>query len=59
MPRGDAHANSKLTEDAVREIRRRYKPGKYGDSSRAAREYGVSKTTMAQMLRGETWRHVR
>jgi hypothetical protein len=59
VPRGSSHARSKLTEAAVRDIRRRFQRGKYGDSARAAREYGISKTTVAQVLRGEIWRHVR
>lgn len=58
VPKGSANALAKLTEDAVRDIRSRFQRGKYGDSSRAAREFGVSKTTIAQMLRGETWTHV-
>lgn len=58
VPKGSAHKLAKLTEEQVRDIRRRFVPGKYGDSARAAREFGLSKTTVAQLLRGETWSHV-
>jgi hypothetical protein len=57
-PRGSQHTHARLTEEQVREIRARFRPGKYGDSSRAAREFGVNKTTIAGILRGEQWRHV-
>lgn len=57
MP-GSHHPNAKLSEETVRQIRAKYQRGKYGDSARAAREFGVSKTTVAQVLRGEIWRHV-
>lgn len=57
-PIGSQHKRALLTEDQVRDIRARFRRGKYGDSSRAAREFGVSKTTIAGILRGEQWRHV-
>lgn len=58
VPKGSQHRRSKLTEEQVRDIRRRFVRGKYGDSARAAREFGVAKTTIAQILRGEVWGHV-
>lgn len=55
--RGEANGCAKLTSEAVRDMRRRYRAGKYGDEARAGREYGVSKTTARRILRGEAWRH--
>jgi hypothetical protein len=63
---GKDHPNSKLTAEAVRDIRaRRAKPIKRSrwavnpDSvSSLAREYGVTNTAILQVLAGTTWRHV-
>lgn len=55
--RGEAHYNSKLTEDDVRTIRRRYKPRVYG-APRIAREFGVSNCTIYNILLGKTWNGV-
>jgi hypothetical protein len=57
--RGERHAKSKLTAEQVREIRRRYIPGKYGHGAHAlAKEYGVSKPTIQAILNGESWTHI-
>lgn len=56
LHRGQAHPFAKLTEDIVRECRRRHEAG---ESQRAlAREFGVAKPTMQHALTGLTWRHV-
>jgi helix-turn-helix, Psq domain len=53
--RGEAHGRAVLTEAKVRAIRRGY--GRV--SQRAlAREYGVSRSTIALVVRRLRWRHV-
>jgi hypothetical protein len=56
-PCGDRNPRSKLTPAQVREARARY-VGRYGEQSALAREYGVSPSTMRDVLRGAHWRHV-
>ncbi|MGX5718355.1 hypothetical protein [Arthrobacter sp. MAHUQ-56] len=56
--RGEEHPASKLTEQAVREIRAAYAPGKVGQRW-LADMYGVSQTMIARILAGKAWRHVR
>ncbi len=46
----------KLTESAVREIRRRAAGGETGTA--LAREFGVNKVTTCAIIRGKLWRHV-
>lgn len=51
-----SESNGKLTPDQVREIRQKASIGqKAGD---LAREYAVSPTTVSDLLKGRTWRHV-
>lgn len=55
-PSGERHHNAKLTEADVREIRRLFAAGA---ACRAlARRYGLSRNTMTNVVRGETWKHV-
>jgi DNA invertase Pin-like site-specific DNA recombinase len=56
LARGRALPQAKLTEAAVREIRRRSGEGR---SQRAvAAEFGVSHDTVGKILRGKRWTHV-
>jgi hypothetical protein len=48
---------SKLTNQDVRDIRECFK-GSRGEIASLARKYHVDKSTMRQVVRGETWRHV-
>lgn len=50
---GERANNVKLSEAVVREIRQRGLT-----PSEAVREFGLSKTNAARIVRGETWRHV-
>jgi hypothetical protein len=52
--RGVAHPAHKLTPEAVREIRRDYRPGwiSYRD---LAERYGVSLQLIAQVIKGQAW----
>jgi hypothetical protein len=54
--KGEVHANSKLSEQTIKEARQRYSNGEPGYL--LAREYGVSGTVMYDALYGRTWKHV-
>lgn len=56
--RGQEHPAAKLTDQAVREIRGAYVPGKVGQRW-LAEMYGVSQQTIARVLAGTAWTHVR
>ena len=55
--RGERHANAKLTEQAVREIRGLYRSHLISQKVLAA-AYGVSARAVWQILHFVTWRHV-
>ncbi len=50
---GKGFANAKLTETQVREIRRRYVPGK--NRTKLALEYGVTRQTIRNICRRSSW----
>ena len=55
-PQGEAHPKAKLTEDDVREIRRRAAAGEmYKD---LAAEFGIARSGVSEMVNRKTWRHV-
>ena len=66
-PTGEGHGNSKLTDNAVRDIRcratrvvggaHRLEPGKVAHAV-LAKEYGVSKATISMALNGVQWKHI-
>lgn len=53
---GSVHANSKLTEETVKEARARYANGERGHV--LAKDYGVSLSVMHDALSGRSWKHV-
>lgn len=57
IPRGEARGRSKLTDEIVRDIRRRYSGGAviYKD---LAIEFGVAISTVRKVICHETWTHV-
>lgn len=56
---GESHPNSILTEDQVREIRRRYIPRhRIHGASAIARDLGVCRTAIAGVVNRKRWRHV-
>lgn len=56
LQKGESHGGHKLTDNAVREIRRLRKCGyKY---SEIAIHYNVSDRTIGQICRGENWTHI-
>ncbi len=54
--RGSRHFNAKLTEDDVRLMRRLKQDG--WSLGRLTRLFGISKTTVAQIVKGKFWKHV-
>lgn len=60
VPRGSRQWNSKLTEDAVREIRAEYeaRENRYGLWAELGRRYGVTYTTIRRAATGAGWNHV-
>lgn len=54
--RGSTHPHARLTEQRVREIRRRRAAGEHG--RRLAAEFGVSEASVCDAYRGRTWGHV-
>lgn len=56
-PYGPANSQAKLSTEAVIEIRRRWKTGRYwGLIRELAKEYGVSATAISKVIRGENHR---
>ena len=57
LPRGERHGCAKLTENDVRAIRAEYAVG--GTQQRAlAGKYGISRTTVREIVNRHTWAHV-
>lgn len=54
---GEARWNAKLTEDSVRELRRRY-ANKEASQAALAREYGVHVMVVNAAINRRTWKHV-
>jgi group I intron endonuclease len=55
--RGEGNAAAILTENQVLEIRAKYKPYKYQQST-LAKEYGVSRATISGIVDGRLWKHL-
>ncbi len=53
QPKGEKHANAKLTNKQAEEIRKRYAAGEY--QVPLAKEYGVSQVVISLIVRGETY----
>jgi hypothetical protein len=56
-PVGIKHREAKLSEGAVRHIRKLYATGKY-TQTQLAEMYGVTQHTISYAVRGKSWRHV-
>jgi len=54
---GSKHFRAKLTEDIVRECRKRFAEGNVTQAD-LAREFGVTPTAMYRAIRGKKWKHV-
>jgi hypothetical protein len=58
-PLGEDHHAHRLTDEAVRQIRARYR--RYSRTANArvlAAEFGVGRRTVAEVCEGNTWRHI-
>ena len=55
--RGERNCNSKLTTEAVKEIRRAYE-AKEANQYELAKIYGVSQHSICSVVKRQTWRHV-
>lgn len=56
--RGDKHGARKLSEDAVREMRRLYALGNYTQQQLAVR-YGIDRPYATKIINHRQWKHVR
>jgi hypothetical protein len=54
---GEAHPGSKLTANAVENIRHRFQ-GRRGEKAALAREYGVSDVLIGKVIAGVAWGHL-
>jgi len=57
VPRGTANGMSKLTDDTVREIRKRLAAGEFQRS--IGRAFGIGQAVVSTIARREAWRHVK
>lgn len=55
--RGEKCGNSKLTKNQVLMIRELF-AGNFGDYSRLGREYGTSPTSIMDIIKRRTWKHI-
>lgn len=55
--KGSNNHESKLTEEQVLDIRKKYNPTKI-TYKEIAKEYNVSKSCIANIIQGNTWRHI-
>lgn len=56
LGQGESHADAKLTDSAVFDMRSRHAKGE--KIGAIARKYGVDKRTAARAIKGESWAHV-
>ncbi len=57
-PSGERCGHSKMTDEKVREIRRRYAAGNI-PLDRLGQDYGVTRSTIGYIVRGDTWKHIK
>lgn len=60
LPAGESHYKSKLTAEAVAEIRRAYanRQGRYWGSVALAKKYGVGPASLTKIVKGRNWKSV-
>jgi hypothetical protein len=56
--RGSDNPGAELTENEVREIRRKLVGGSWGNATRLAKEYGISQSMISRIKNGKAWSHV-
>jgi len=59
-PKGESHHLSVMTDELVREFRRRWDEVKhiYGQRSKLAREFGIAEGTARLITDNKTWKHL-
>jgi hypothetical protein len=57
VPKGEGHLRAKITDDVVREIRRREAAGRAKSASLVA-EFGIGLKTIYDIRKGRSWKHV-
>lgn len=57
-PKGEEHPHHILTEDKVRQIRQMWQTGNYTQIE-IGHVVGMSNVTVSQVVRGDTWKHVK
>ncbi len=55
--KGSTHADSKLTEKQVLELRKKWATGKYTQAKLGA-EYGVKQSLVSQIVNRKVWKHI-
>lgn len=55
--RGSTHADAKLTEKQVKELREKWSTGKYTQKALGA-EYGVKQSLVSQLVNRKVWKHI-
>lgn len=59
QPRGESNSAAKLTEEAIREMRRRYVPRcPINGTTALAKEFGCSQSAVSRAIKGDLWSHV-
>ena len=57
-PRGDGHGMAIISSSDVLKMREKYNPDKRGHIAEAARDFAISSTQAARILRRQAWRSV-
>jgi hypothetical protein len=57
LARGERHPSARLTENQVREIRRRFAAGGVTKAA-LGREYGIDEVSIGAVIARKTWKHV-
>jgi hypothetical protein len=59
QPRGESNSAAKLTEEAIREMRRRYVARcPINGTTALAKEFGCSQSAVSRAIKGDLWSHV-
>lgn len=58
IARGESQGLAKLTEEQVKQIRRRYAIGPKVTQTELAKEYGVDQSIISDIVNRKTWKHI-
>jgi hypothetical protein len=59
QPKGEKNGRAKLTETQIREIREKYENEKKITYQKIADEYGVTQTTIGDIINNKRWNHIK